>query len=654
MDQKAVLSLITEHLKQLGLDKEAKSVVARSKSLHNESNFKFASALEAHLANSLLHGGAGIVEQTHPISVDAEREEFTRIDPAVDAPDYKPRKEDKPPKVNPITDRICSLALTRRLFPACRNLRHNLRPADSEFYTHDPRLPTEEWENDDDIGFDTLPMDPADAAFISSIPFAQIILEAMNEGHESKDAISSHAQPVSKRAPPSSVAAAAALDEMEIISQDDEDLDDDVEDVGTPASGSSDDDMMKDADDADEDQEDEEEELDTDDRTNSLLDSDYESSSGGEAEACDAPVEPAELETALPSRPTRRNELGAIDLRVVYEVDRTGFEESREYQIVAGDRIAGRYEVIEYLGSAAFSRAVQCFDHVTKKHVCVKIIKNEKDYFDQSLDEIKVLQLLLDKDPDDDMRCVRMYDYFYYKENLFIVFELLRDNLYECQKYMTETNQPNYFTLPRLQSITRQILTALAYIHRLNLIHADLKPENVLIQSYSRCLVKVIDFGSSCFEWDELVCYVQSRSYRAPEVILGAPYDSKVDLWSLGAILFELLTGRVLFLNESVQTLLARILAIVGPIPRTMILGGTNGHHFFTRELFLFERSVDQFDNPQTNYLVPKRTSLRERLGIHDEMAVRFIERLLQVDPAKRPTALEALQDPWLTDRVYQ
>ena len=71
--------------------------------------------------------------------------------------------------------------------------------------------------------------------------------------------------------------------------------------------------------------------------------------------------------------------------------------------------------------------------------------------------------------------------------------------------------------------------------------------------------VKVIDFGSSCFIHDHLSTYVQSRSYRAPEVILGCKYDYKVDMWSLGCILAELFTGNVLFQNDSIQSLLARV-----------------------------------------------------------------------------------------------
>ena len=68
---------------------------------------------------------------------------------------------------------------------------------------------------------------------------------------------------------------------------------------------------------------------------------------------------------------------------------------------------------------------------------------------------------------------------------------------------------------------------------------------------------QVIDFGSSCFTSDPHSSYVQSRSYRAPEVLLGLPYDSKIDVWSLGCILAELYSSRVLFSNKSVVTLLA-------------------------------------------------------------------------------------------------
>jgi len=90
-----------------------------------------------------------------------------------------------------------------------------------------------------------------------------------------------------------------------------------------------------------------------------------------------------------------------------------------------------------------------------------------------------------------------MHDFFYHREHLMILTELLKENLYDVY-----TQNPTYFTLPRLQIISKQILTALATLHKLHIIHNDLKPENILIKSYSNSVVKVIDVGSSVFFHD--------------------------------------------------------------------------------------------------------------------------------------------------------
>ena len=79
------------------------------------------------------------------------------------------------------------------------------------------------------------------------------------------------------------------------------------------------------------------------------------------------------------------------------------------------------------------------------------------------------------------------------------------------------------------------------------------KPENILIESLTTCKIKVIDYGNAELHHDQRCSYVQSRAYRAPEVVLGLAYDTKVDMWSLGCILMELFTGKLLFDNTSVQ-----------------------------------------------------------------------------------------------------
>ena len=196
----------------------------------------------------------------------------------------------------------------------------------------------------------------------------------------------------------------------------------------------------------------------------------------------------------------------------------------------------------------------------------------------------------------------------------------------------------------------------------------DLKPENILIKSYSRCEVKVIDFGSSCFVTDRLSVYIQSRSYRAPEVVLGLPYGPKIDIWSLGCIFCELLTGRVLFANDSVQTMLARIQSLLGPFPAHMLERGRDVHKYFRarRDGSLFERSAGgggegggeeggdgeggdgAGSDARVQVLSARRTNLRRQLRTDDEGFLGFVAALLAVDPAQRPSAQQALGHPGL------
>jgi serine/threonine protein kinase len=424
-----------------------------------------------------------------------------------------------------------------------------------------------------------------------------------------------------------------------------------------------------------------------------------------------------------------------LNLPVYHEPRKTGFEESKEFKAPRGTIIAGRYQVLQFLGEAAFSTALKCLELRTGRQVCVKVIKNSKDFFDQSLDEIQLLKYINSRIPEEyrfansrtstdeagagttgggdgggadgtssvlvtsnktaeenstgagGAHVLALYDYFYFKEHLFIVGELLRDNLYEFSRYNRESGDDLYFTLPRLQRVCTQILQALRFVHSIGIIHCDLKPENILIKSYSKCEVKLIDFGSSCFKTDHLTSYIQSRSYRAPEVMLGLPYSDKIDIWSFGCIVAELFTGRVLFQNDSVPSLLARVIGILGIFPENMLLHGRDVPRYFTANHVLYEKAEDR---QGFILLQPKNSSLRNRLRPHYlkskkaqrggdgdglgesneestpeaaeaagaggkddsdadfELFVDFVEHMLQKDPARRPSADEALQHPWL------
>ncbi|CAN8317481.1 unnamed protein product [Cochlearia groenlandica] len=341
------------------------------------------------------------------------------------------------------------------------------------------------------------------------------------------------------------------------------------------------------------------------------------------------------------------DEYEVFDLRIIHWKNKTGFEENKDLPIVLNSVIGGRYYITEYIGSAAFSKVVQAQDLHNGVDVCLKIIKNDKDFFDQSLDEIKLLKHVNKHDPSDEHHILRLYDYFYHQEHLFIVCELLRANLYEFQKFNQESGGEPYFNLNRLQVITRQCLDALVFLHGLGIIHCDLKPENILIKSYKQCAVKIIDLGSSCFRSDNLCLYVQSRSYRAPEVILGLPYDEKIDLWSFGCILAELCSGEVMFPNEAVAMILARIVAVIGPIETEMLEKGQETHKYFTKEFDLYHLNEE---SNEIEYIITEESSLEDELHeVNDELFLDFVKTLLEINPLKRPTAIEALNHPWLS-----
>lgn len=150
---------------------------------------------------------------------------------------------------------------------------------------------------------------------------------------------------------------------------------------------------------------------------------------------------------------------------------------------------------------------------------------------------------------------------FYFRGHLCISTELLGMNLYEFIK----AHEFKGFSLRLIRRFCKQMLASLTLLKTQKVIHCDLKPENILLAHPLHSEIKVIDFGSSCFETEKVYTYIQSRFYRSPEVILGMSYGLPIDMWSLGCILAELLTGYPIFPGENEQEQLACIMEIFGP-----------------------------------------------------------------------------------------
>lgn len=146
---------------------------------------------------------------------------------------------------------------------------------------------------------------------------------------------------------------------------------------------------------------------------------------------------------------------------------------------------------------------------------------------------------------------------------------MLSYNLYELLKNTKFVG----VSLNLVRKFSKQILKALEFLARkhVDIIHCDLKPENVLLKHPKRSSIKLIDFGSSCLSTERKYTYIQSRFYRSPEILLGLPYDQKIDMWSLGCLLVEMHTGEPLFGGNDQCDQMCRIVDVLGMPPLAML-----------------------------------------------------------------------------------
>lgn len=229
---------------------------------------------------------------------------------------------------------------------------------------------------------------------------------------------------------------------------------------------------------------------------------------------------------------------------------------------------------------------------------------------------------------------------FYFRGHLCISTELLGMNLYEFIK----AHEFKGFSLRLIRRFTKQMLSALCLLKSHRVIHCDLKPENILLAHPLHSEIKVIDFGSSCFENEKVYTYIQSRFYRSPEVILGMSYGMPIDMWSLGCILAELLTGYPIFPGENEQEQLACIMEIFGPPEKHLIEKSSRKKLFF-----------DSLGKPRVTVSSkgrrrrPSSKTLQQALKCDDEAFLDFIARCLRWDPDRRMKPDEAMVHEFIT-----
>ena len=355
-----------------------------------------------------------------------------------------------------------------------------------------------------------------------------------------------------------------------------------------------------------------------------------------------------------------------------------------------------RYLILDVLGQGTFGQVVKCQNLKTQEVVAVKVVKNKTAYFNQSMMEVSVLDLLNGRmDKNDDHHILRLKDTFIHRQHLCLVFELLSVNLYELIKQ----NQFRGLSTTLVRVFAQQLLNGLCLLSKAKLIHCDLKPENILLKNLESPIIKIIDFGSACDERQTVYTYIQSRFYRSPEVLLGLPYSAAIDMWSLGCIVVELFLGLPLFPGSSEYNQVSRITEMLGLPPNWMLEVGKQSGEFFEKAHDEFGRrtyrlmSMDQYSRAHgtkeqpskkyftatrlpdiiRNYPMPRKGMKQNEVerGVYDtvwflerdtdpcaEMANReafidFVHGLLNINPLERWSPQQARTHPFITQQKY-
>eukprot|EP00911_Craspedida_sp_UC1_P001293 UC1_evm1s974 len=230
------------------------------------------------------------------------------------------------------------------------------------------------------------------------------------------------------------------------------------------------------------------------------------------------------------------------------------------YKLTMGEVIDGRYVVSAFMGSGVFSGVVRALDRRNKDApVAIKILRNNDLMYKAGLKELAVCQSLQAADPDGRAHCVRFIRSLTHRNHLCLVFEALGLNLRDvCRRY----GRDHGLNIRAVRAYTGQLLQALHLMHSIGHLHADIKPDNILVNE-AKNVCKLADFGSAFpVEENDPTPYLASRYYRAPEIILGHRYSYGADMWALACTLYELATGQILFAGTSNNDMLRAILEL--------------------------------------------------------------------------------------------
>lgn len=334
------------------------------------------------------------------------------------------------------------------------------------------------------------------------------------------------------------------------------------------------------------------------------------------------------------------------------------------YNIRIGDVINNRYTIKNILGQGVFANVVRAQDNIEgNDYVAIKIVRNNDLMYRTSLKEIAILKELKLADPDNKYHCVQFFGHFMHKGHLCLLLESLHMDL---RAVIKKYGKHHGINMKALMSYSRQLLLALRLLKKIGIIHADIKPDNILVNEKKNVL-KLCDFGSATkIDDNEPTPYLVSRFYRAPEIILGIPYKHGVDVWSAACTIFEMATGKILFTGSSNNKMLKCFMDVKGKFSSKLIRRGKfKDQHFNYNNNFLLHKK-DEFTgrekvvelsniNVSRDLLYELKKSYKN-VTVHEEKKVmqlrELLDKMIMLDSSQRLSVTDCLKHPFILEEL--
>ena len=212
------------------------------------------------------------------------------------------------------------------------------------------------------------------------------------------------------------------------------------------------------------------------------------------------------------------------------------------------------FRVVSKIGKGAYGSVYEAIDEETGEKVALKRIKLDSTVDGIPCTALREISILLHMKH---QNIVSVHKIMHTSKHIQIAFEYCKCDLGKYMKQFPDRCMP----YSQVLSFTKQILQAISYMHSKNIMHRDIKPPNILIHDSN--IIKICDFGlsrSSSLPVSGLSSDVVTRWYRAPEVLKKSQkYDTKIDVWSVGCVVVEMLTGMPLFPCNTEEEMLERI-----------------------------------------------------------------------------------------------